>query len=133
MKYNKIFVFLFILICFTSIAYSADETLNNVFNEANDFENIENNENLENTDNNNINNIEEELIEEDYEDNPIPDNNFEDGYEHSEIIELNDTTICIKINNYESINDFIDTEIRNSIYSYAIDNIYSFFGIEIEN
>ena len=40
---------------------------------------------------------------------------------------------CIKINNYESINDFIDTEIRNSIYSYAIDNIYSFFGIEIEN
>ena len=36
MKYNKIFVFLFILICFTSIAYSADETLNNVFNEAND-------------------------------------------------------------------------------------------------
>ena len=93
MKYNKIFVFLFILICFTSIAYSADETLNNVFNEANDYENVENNKNIENTDNNNINNIEEELIEEDYEDNPIPDNNFEDGYDHSEIIELNDNTI----------------------------------------
>ena len=41
LKYNKVFVFLFILICFTSIAYSADETFTDVFNDTNNYENIE--------------------------------------------------------------------------------------------
>lgn len=39
----------------------------------------------------------------------------------------------IRINKYESINDFIDTEMRNYLYSKFIDDIYSTFGIEIPN
>ena len=39
------------------------------------------------------NNIKQDIDEELYDDEIIPDNNFEDGYENSEIIELNDTTI----------------------------------------
>ena len=39
------------------------------------------------------NNIKQDIDEELYDDEIIPDNNFEDGYENSEIIKLNDTTI----------------------------------------
>ena len=38
-------------------------------------------------------NIKQDVDEDLYDDEIIPDNNFEDGYENSEIIELNDTTI----------------------------------------
>ena len=40
-------------------------------------------------DNNLIQDVDDDL----YDDEIIPDNNFEDGYENSEIIELNDTTV----------------------------------------
>ncbi|MBQ6219060.1 MAG: chitobiase/beta-hexosaminidase C-terminal domain-containing protein [Methanosphaera sp.] len=39
------------------------------------------------------NNIKQDVDEDLYDDEIIPDNNFEDGYENSEIIELNDTSI----------------------------------------
>jgi hypothetical protein len=39
----------------------------------------------------------------------------------------------IRINNFESLNDFIDTQMRNHVYSDFIDGVYSFFGIEVPN
>ena len=39
------------------------------------------------------NNLKQDVDEDLYDDEIIPDNNFEDGYENSEIIELNDTSI----------------------------------------
>jgi hypothetical protein len=39
----------------------------------------------------------------------------------------------IRINNFESLNDFIDTQMRNHVYSDFIDGVYSFFDIEVPN
>lgn len=88
MKYDKIFIFLCILICFTSIVYSADEKLENNHNNTISQENIITNDIIEN----NLENKKQVEIEEEntYENEHIPCNNFEDGYQDSEIIEIND-------------------------------------------